>query len=68
MARRESFFDHIWGKVGPACREHIRESLRRMERADPEDQVKILACFYWANWCRGRNDQASGKDRFWDMD
>jgi hypothetical protein len=64
MTTQERLFDHVWQKIGPACREHGRESLRLIERADPEDRVKILACFCWANWCRGRDDFPSRKDRF----
>jgi hypothetical protein len=68
MTTLESFVDHIWKQVGPACREHLRESWEIISRADPELQVKLLVCFYWANWCRGRNDQASGRDTFWEME
>jgi|HubBroStandDraft_1064217.scaffolds.fasta_scaffold29637_5 hypothetical protein len=68
MATQESLFDHVWGKVGPACREHVHETMRLIERADPEDRAKILACFFWANWCRGRSDLNAGKGKFWDME
>jgi len=67
MATLESFIEHIWKKVGPACREQVRESLEMIERVDPEDRPKLLASFYWANWCRGRNDQVAGNETFWDL-
>ncbi|MCI4345925.1 MAG: hypothetical protein L3K07_04145 [Thermoplasmata archaeon] len=67
MATDKSFAAYIWQKMGPTCREHVRESWDLIERAPPEDRVRLLACFYWANWCRGRADQASGRETYWDM-
>jgi hypothetical protein len=67
MAALENFIDHIWQQVGPACRKHVRESWEIIEQAKPEDRPKLLATFYWTNWCRGRRDLASGRETSWDM-
>jgi hypothetical protein len=67
MATDKGFADFIWQKMGPTCREHVREAWDLIERAPAEDRVKLLACFYWANWCRGRADQAAAVETYWDM-
>ncbi len=67
MATLDSFLDHIWKKVGAECREQTRKALSLLERLDAEDRAKFLAALCWANWCRGRNDYAAGKETFWDM-
>jgi hypothetical protein len=68
MTTSESFLDYIWQKLGAESREHAREANRLLERLPPEDRPKFLASLTWASWCRGRNDHAAGKDRYWDMD
>jgi hypothetical protein len=67
MATTKSFADHNWQKMGPACRGHIRESWDIIERAVPEDRVKLLACFYWAIRCRGGADRPKGRETFRDL-
>jgi hypothetical protein len=68
MTTDESFLEYVWQRVGANCREHSRSALSLLDRLDPEDRPKFLAAICWANWCRGRNDYAEGKEKFWDMD
>jgi hypothetical protein len=67
MTTDESFLEYVWQRVGAKCREHSRSALSLLERLDPEDRPKFLAAICWANWCRGRNDHAEGKEKFWEM-
>ena len=66
MATLQGFLDGIWDEVGAECRGHVRETMRLIDRAGPEERPKMLAAFYWANWCRGRKDGAEGREKFWD--
>lgn len=66
MVTEESLIEYVWKRVGAECREHVRESLDLIERLGPEDRPKALACFYWANWLRGRRDFSEGREKFWD--
>jgi phytoene/squalene synthetase len=68
MTTAEGFLDYVWHKLGAEAREHAREVDRLLERLPPEDRPKFLASLFWASWCRGRNDHAEGKERYWDMD
>jgi|HubBroStandDraft_4_1064222.scaffolds.fasta_scaffold126521_5 hypothetical protein len=67
MTTLESYSNNIWQRLGPADREHVRESWDLIEQAPSEDPVKLFACFYWVNWCRGRADHENGPEMYWDM-
>ena len=68
MSASESLQEYVWNRVGAECRELVRESLRLIDQFDPEERPKLLACFWWVNWCRGRADYREGREKIWEME
>jgi hypothetical protein len=65
VASPEGFLDLIWKReIGADSRELAREALRLIDQLEGEQRDKLLAAFFWANWCRGRRDFHEGRDRF----
>ncbi|MCI4341956.1 MAG: hypothetical protein L3K11_06280 [Thermoplasmata archaeon] len=55
MATLDGFLDLIWReRLSAENRELVREALRLLDELEGEQRVKLLAAFFWANWCRGR--------------